>query len=84
MNDMRAWTASAMRNYYLDPTIVFLDAGHRDSGRVGITQEGYYVAPHCDPDCCQAFGGISKFDFGPFLTADDARTWSVKNMAVIN
>ena len=84
MNDMRAWTASAIRNYYLDPEIVFLDAGHRKPGRVRLTQAGYYVAPHCDPDCCQTFGGISKSDFGPFLTPDDARAWSVKNMAGIN
>jgi hypothetical protein len=81
---MRAWTASAMHSYYLDPEIVFLDTGHRDSKRGRLTQAGYYVAPHCDPDCCEAFGGISKSDFGPFLTPDDARTWSVKNMTMIN
>jgi hypothetical protein len=84
MINMRAWTASAIRSYYLDPEIVFLDAGHREPGRVRLTQTGYYVAPHCDPDCCGAFGGVSKSDFGPFLTPDAARTWSVKNMTMIN
>jgi hypothetical protein len=33
------WTG-AMRNYYLDPEIVFLDAGHRDPGRVRPTYKG--------------------------------------------
>jgi len=84
MNDMRAWTASAVRNYYLDPEIVFLDAGNREPGSVRLTQSGYYIAPHCDPDCCQAFGGISQSTFGPFFTPDDARAWSVKNMTMIN
>jgi hypothetical protein len=84
MTDMRAWTASAIRNYYLDPEIVFLDAGHREPGRRASHPTGYYVAPHCDPDCCGAFGGMSKSDFGPFLTPDAARTWSVKNMTMIN
>ena len=79
---MRAWTASAIRSYYLDPEIVFVDAGRRGRGR--LIHTGYYVAPHCDPECCQAFGGISKSDFGPFLTPDDARAWSVKNMTMIN
>jgi hypothetical protein len=83
MNDMRAWTASAIRKYYLNPEIVFLNAGHRDPEHARPTRAGYYVAPYCDPDCCQAFGGISKSDFGPFLTPDDARAWSVKNMAGI-
>ena len=50
MIDMRAWTASAIRSYYLDPEIVFLDAGHREPGGVRLTQSGYYVAPHCDPE----------------------------------
>jgi len=84
MTNMRAWTASAIRSYYLDPEIVFLDAGHREPGRVRLTRTGYYVAPHCDPDCCGAFGGVSKSNFGPFLTPDAARTWSVKNMTMIN
>jgi hypothetical protein len=83
MNHMRAWTASAVRKYYLDPEIVFLGAGHRDPAHA-LSQEGYYITPHCEPDCCQAFGGISQYEFGPFLTSDDARTWSANNMAVVN
>jgi hypothetical protein len=84
MDHMKAWTASAIRNYYLDPEIVFVEAGHRGPGHRHLTQAGYYVAPHCEPDCCQAVGGISRFDFGRFLTPDDARTWSVTNMAMID
>jgi hypothetical protein len=85
MDHMKAWTASAILNYYLDPEIVFVEAGHRcRPGHRHLTQAGYYVAPHGGPDCCQALGGISRFDFGPFLTPDGARTWLVKNMAMIN
>ena len=76
---MKTWTMSAIRNYYLNPEIVFVDAGHRDPANV-LAREGYYIAPHCDPDCCEFFGGVSRADFGPFLTADNAREWSVKNM----
>lgn len=82
MGDMRAWTASAIRKYYLDPEIVFVAAERGRRGR--LIQTGYYVAPHCDPECCQAFGGVSKSDFGPFLTPDAARAWSVKNMTTIS
>lgn len=80
---MKAWTASAIRNYYLDPEIVLMHAGHSATGRVRLTQAGYYITPHCDPDCCQAFGGISKSDFGPFPTRDDAQRWSVRNMTLL-
>ncbi len=82
---MKSWTKSAIRNYYLDPVILFLEVEPRnDAGRVAIAHAGYYVAPHCDPDCCQAFGGVSKVDLGPFPTADEARRWSAKNLATIN
>jgi hypothetical protein len=81
---MKSWTASAVRKYYLDPEIAFLRAGHRDPAGIPRTQPGYYVTPHCEPDCCHAFGGISKFDFGPFPTPADAREWSAKNMGIVN
>jgi hypothetical protein len=81
---MRTWTKSALRNYYLDPLIVFLEVELRDAGRVPIARTGYYVAPHCDPDCCQAMGGVSRVDLGPFPTANAARKWSVKNLAAID
>jgi hypothetical protein len=42
----------------------FLNAGYRDSAGAAVAISGYYVTPHCDPDCCQAFGGISKIDMG--------------------
>lgn len=79
---MKKWTESAMRSYYLDPEIVFLDAGHRHQERIA-TEKGYYVSPHCDPDCCQAFGKVSKVDLGPFPTAAKARQWSAENMVPI-
>jgi hypothetical protein len=79
---MRAWTASAIRNYYLDPEIVFLSAGHSDPGRVRLSQTGYYVTPHCEPDCCQAFGRVSGSSFGPFRTPADARAWSARNLGI--
>jgi hypothetical protein len=82
--DMKTWTKSAIRNYYLDPPIVFVDAEPSDAGGEPIAHAGYYVAPHCDPNCCQAIGGISKNDLGPFPTANAARKWSVKNLATID
>jgi hypothetical protein len=51
MIDMRAWTANAIRNYYLDPEIVFLDAA--------IASRVAPVSPKRDtPDCCGTFGGM--------------------------
>jgi hypothetical protein len=81
---MKIWTRSAIRNYYLDPVILFLEAEPRDAGRVPVEHAGYYIAPHCDPDCCHAFGGISKVDIGPFPSAVEARKWSARNLAPIN
>jgi hypothetical protein len=70
---MRIWSASAVSRYYVDPAIKFLRAGNR----VGKpTAAGYYIVPHCGPDCCQAFGGLSVADLGPFSTRTKARQWS--------
>jgi hypothetical protein len=73
---MRAWTGSALNGYYSDPLVVFLAKGARANGGLAVTKAGYFVTPHCDPDCCAAFGGISTADFGPFATAGAARDWS--------
>jgi hypothetical protein len=71
---MRVWAASAINSYYLDPPIEFLQAGNR--GIRKPTAAGYYIVPHCSPGCCQAFGGISVANLGPFATRTKARTWS--------
>jgi hypothetical protein len=71
---MGIWSASAVGRYYLDPTIEFLRAGNRGIGKP--TAAGYYIVPHCGPDCCQAFGGVSTIDLGPFSTRTKARKWS--------
>lgn len=84
VRDMKTWTKSAMRNYYLDPAILFVEIGRRGGERPSSTHPGYYVKPHCDPDCCQAVGGISKADFGPFSTANAARRWSARNLAAVD
>ena len=68
------------RQHYLDPVVTFLNAGHREEGRAAVALSGYYVTPHCDPDCCQAFGDVSKTDMGPFRTAGEARQWSRSNL----
>ena len=66
---MKTWSASAVGRYYGDPVIAFLP-------------DGYYIVPHCDPDCCRAFGGVSTADFGPFATRRKARNWSRKNLVM--
>lgn len=71
---MRIWSASAIGRYYLDPTIESLQAGNRDAERP--IAAGYYIVPHCGPDCCQAFGGVATADLGPFSTRTKARRWS--------
>jgi hypothetical protein len=75
---MRIWSASAIDRYYLDPTIEFLQIQDRDA--LKPSGPGYYIVPHCDPDCCQAFGGVSIIDFGPFPTRVKARKWSRENL----
>jgi hypothetical protein len=77
---MKTWTTSALNGYYRDPSIAFLDVGYREGGRPSIAIKGYYIVPHCDPDCCAAFGGVSKTDLGPFRTARGARDWSRGNL----
>jgi hypothetical protein len=77
---MRAWTVSALNGYYSDPLVVFLAKGSRANGVSAVTKSGYFVTPHCDPDCCAAFGGISTTDFGPFATSGAARNWSRRHL----
>lgn len=74
---MKIWTASAVIRYYLDPSIAFLNK----QGRSGQDGAGYYIVPHCDPGCCQEFGGIATVDLGPFTTRVKARNWSRRYMA---
>ena len=71
---MKIWSASAVSRYYVDPAIKFLRAGNRGIGKP--TAAGYYIVPHCSPQCCQAFGGVATADLGPFSTRTEARTWS--------
>jgi hypothetical protein len=78
---MKTWTRSAIRSYYLDPVILFLGIGAGGQGRPPIVRAGYYVSPHCDPDCCQAMGGVSQLHLGPFPSAAAAREWSARNLA---
>ena len=77
-NNHENLSASAIDRYYLDPTIEFLQIRDRDV--LKPSGPGYYIAPHCDPDCCQAFGGVSIIDFGPFPTRVTARKWSRENL----
>lgn len=44
-----AWTASALRNYYLNPEIVYSHGRHRTMGSVLSSEEGHYVVLH-EPD----------------------------------
>lgn len=77
---MRVWTASALNGYYSDPLVVFLAKGSQANGGSAVTKSGYFVTPHCDPECCAAFGGLSTADFGPFATAIAARNWSRRHL----
>ena len=76
---MRAWTQSALRQYYLDPPVVFLNKGINDGLETVIVTAGFYISPHCDPDCCGMLG-ISILTMGPFRTAGAARKWSRDNL----
>lgn len=76
---MKIWTASAVSRYYLNPAIAF--QALRIRGKGVSSARGYYIVPHCDPDCCQDFGGVTTADLGPFLTRIEARNWSRKYMA---
>jgi hypothetical protein len=78
---MRAWSTSAINSYYLDPVITFVAAGHLESRGKLVAIAGYYVTPHCEPDCCEAFGDVSRVDIGPFRSASQARRWSRANLA---
>jgi hypothetical protein len=82
MNNTRAWTASAVRSYYFDPRSCFWKPGIASRG-VRLNQSGYYIAAHRDPDCCQAFGGMSQSLLGRFSRLT-MRARSVKNMTMIN
>ena len=73
---MKIWSSSAIDRYYTDPTIQFLAATKREGAKL----PGYFIVPHCDPDCCAAFGGISALNLGPFTSRIKARDWSRKHM----
>ena len=45
-----------------------------------MLEAGYFITPHCDPECCEAFGGVSTVNLGPFDTAAEAREWSQANL----
>lgn len=78
---MKSWSLSAMDQYYFDPEIQFLSAIKREGAkREGAKSKGYFIVPHCDPDCCAAFGGIATSKLGPFKTRIKARDWSRNNM----
>jgi len=70
---MKIWSASAITRYYLDPAIKFRRAENHGTG---TPTAGYYIVPHCSPDCCRAFGGVALGDLGPFPTRTKARRWS--------
>jgi len=72
---VRPWTASALKQYYLDPPVVFLTKGANTGIETVILTAGYYVSPHCEPDCCGTLG-ISILSMGPFRSAGAARKWS--------
>lgn len=74
---MRSWSASAISRYYADPVIARMP-----DGRPGTAPARYYIVPHCEPDCCHAFGGIATADLGPFRTRGRARSWSRKNLVM--
>jgi hypothetical protein len=78
VDSMRAWSASAINRYYTDPVIAFLRDGRPETDH----EAGYYIVPHCEPDCCHAFGGVAKADLGPFNTRSKARRWSRKNLVM--
>jgi hypothetical protein len=73
---MKNWSSSAIDRYYFDPTIQF----RTTTKWKGSKSKGYFIVPHCDPDCCAAFGGISTLTLGPFETRIKAREWSRKHM----
>ena len=70
-----------MNSYYRDPEIVFREAGYRDAGHAAVTVAGHYIMPHCDPDCCGAFGELGAVHLGPFDTFDLAHQWSRLNLS---
>ena len=70
-----------MNGYYRDPEVVFLAKGSTAGGRAAVASAGYFIAPHCDPDCCAAFGGVAAADIGPFVSAGAARKWSQTYLA---
>jgi hypothetical protein len=76
---MRAWTLSALNEYYSEPPVAFLSVGTNKGVDRVVVAAGFYVTPHCAPDCCAALG-ITILAMGPFLSARDARKWSRANL----
>lgn len=77
---MEIWTASAIDSYYRDPAVEFLKSGH--GGIRKPHAAGYYIVPHCSPNCSHGFGSHSAIDLGPFSTPIKARNWSRKHLVV--
>ena len=71
---MKIWSVSAIYRYYRDPVVEFHREG--DGGKMRPDTVGYYIVLHCEPDCCQAFGGSHENERGPFATRVKAHNWS--------
>lgn len=80
MGSMKAWTLSAMNGYYRDPPITYFRVGQTEGTRVPIVTKGYYIVPHCDPDCCSEYGEVTTGSMGPFATRAIALEWSRMNL----
>jgi hypothetical protein len=69
---MEVWTVGALRAYYRDPMIVWLEAGSKAVGGP-LPTHGYYVFGHS--------GGPEQFrPAGPFKGLFEAREWSQRNL----
>ena len=71
-----------MNEYYSEPPVTFLSVGVNKGINPMIVRAGFYIRPHCDPDCCAALG-ITILAMGPFLSTGEARKWSRKNLTSI-
>jgi hypothetical protein len=77
---MKTWTLSAMNGYYRDPPVTYLSVGQTEGAHLPIVSKGYYIVPHCEPDCCGEYGELTTASLGPFDTRDIAREWSCANL----
>jgi hypothetical protein len=61
-----------LRNYYLNPTIGWLEEGLEAVGGP-ISEPGYYLLHFCGvPECCRPDG--------PFKSETEAREWAAQNL----